>query len=141
LSGIGSSDRCSIRVSGRSAVGYAFGFWRLGVYLVAESRKMTPINSVSISGRIIEILDDGGATARVRIGHYHAWIAADGQAMTGTTMLMCRAWGHSANALRKYGSPGRDLVIVGRLISSGDALELLADSISFVSPRQAMQEK
>jgi len=101
---------------------------------------MTPINAITLSGKLAEILSSGTTTVRFTLLHSHGWTGPDGAVHTGSFRVSCLAWGHARNSLLKYGKPGLEVVVCGRLTALPAGVGVLADSLTFVSPREVFKE-
>ncbi len=100
---------------------------------------MTPTNTCSISGTIIETPRPGqGKTALFRLEHRQAFQGKGGEIQTTGFALWCRAWGHGASSILRYGKAGLDVVVNGRLgyVSETNSIGIVCDSIAYPRPSQ-----
>lgn len=103
---------------------------------------MIPANQIVLTGRLIEAPKPGRkGTALFMLECRFAWQSPDGDIGSSGFALWCRAWGHAANSVLKYGKPGVEIIAHGRLayLPEVDQLGIVADSIAFISPREVME--
>lgn len=101
---------------------------------------MSPSNSVTLSGQIAsEMPSPGrGRTALFKIERRQAAIGRDGSVQVTGFVLWCRCWGHASASVLKYGKPGVEVVVSGRLnyLSEMNAVGIVVDSVSYPRPSQ-----
>lgn len=106
---------------------------------------MSPQNQITLSATIADDPRPGqGRTALFRLEHRAAFQGQGGDIQTTSFVLWCRARGHAAASVLKYGRPGLDIIVSGRLayLAETNAIGIIADSVSYPRPSQlAKSEK
>lgn len=107
---------------------------------------MSPCNIVTLSGTITG--EPPRPTAErvclFKIECRHAFEHKSGDIGTTSFVLWCRAWGHGASSILRYGRGGLDVVVSGKLayLSELNVVGIIADSVSYPRPSQlAKSEK
>jgi len=116
---------------------------------------MDDTNEVTITGVLAERpsyseTGNGVTTATFHVQTTRTWKATSGDSGVHVADVPCFAVGHAANALRVYSRAGLAIVVTGHLDvrnypceQGGSASEmiLIADTVGFVSPRQACEQR